>query len=99
MENATIHGIANNRCPTCIIPTDKLVEYSEIGYPARSHKDYTAAYTRSDAASLSDHGVQNIKNALWSISNLNPPELVRADILHNVLLVEVQVYGRYTVCN
>ena len=86
MENATLHGIANNRCPTCIIPTDKLDKYSEIGYPARSHKDYTTAYTRSDTASLSDHGVKNIKNALWSIPNLNPPELVRADILHNVLL-------------
>ena len=36
--------------------------------------------------SLSDHSGKNIKNALWSIPNLNPPELVQADIMHNVLL-------------
>ena len=43
--NASIHDIANNHCPTCIISTDKLSEYLDIGYPARSYKDYTTAYT------------------------------------------------------
>jgi len=86
IENATIHGIASNRCPTCIIPPDKLGEYSESGYLTCSHKDYIAAYTKSDASSLNANGVKNIKNALWSIPNVNPPELVRADILHNILL-------------
>jgi len=86
MENATIHGIASNRCPTCIIPTDKLGEYSESAYLTCSHKDYIAAYNKSDESSLNANGVKNIKNALWSIPNLNPPELVRADILHNILL-------------
>jgi len=28
MENATLHGIASNRCPSCIIPTEKLGEHS-----------------------------------------------------------------------
>jgi hypothetical protein len=86
MENATIHGLVNNRCPSCIIPTDKLGEYSAVGYPARSHGDYNTAYTQSDATSLHNYGVKHIKNALWSIPNVNPPELVRADILHNLLL-------------
>jgi len=35
---------------------------------------------------LNANGLKNIKNALWSIPNLNPPELVPADILHNILL-------------
>ena len=34
MENATIHGIANNYCYTCIIPTKNLGKYSETGFPA-----------------------------------------------------------------
>jgi hypothetical protein len=86
MENATIHGIMNNRCPACIIPTENLGEYSRSGYPPRSHSDYIAAYNKSDGASLKANGVKNIKNALWSIPNINPPDLIRADILHNVLL-------------
>ncbi|KAF8415915.1 hypothetical protein BGX38DRAFT_1244983, partial [Terfezia claveryi] len=32
MENATLHGITSNRCPTCIIPTEKLGEYSETSF-------------------------------------------------------------------
>jgi hypothetical protein len=52
----------------------------------RLHQEYLEAYNKSDATSLHANGAKNIKNALWSIPNLNPPELVRADILHNVLL-------------
>ena len=74
MENATIHGIMHNCYPTCIIPTDNLDEYSEIKYLARSHKVYTAVHTQSDTVSLSNLGMKNIKNALGSITNLNPLE-------------------------
>jgi len=31
-------------------------------------------------------GVKNIKNTLWSIPSIIPAELIRADILHNVLV-------------
>jgi hypothetical protein len=86
MENATIHGITNNRCAVCICPLDKLGDYSETGYPIRPHTDYAAAYKKSDAARLNASGVKNIKNCLWSVPNLNPPDLIRADILHNILL-------------
>jgi len=64
MENATIHAIMNNCCAACTIPTENLGEYSRRGYPARSHKDYAAAYNNSDGASLRVKGVKNIKNAL-----------------------------------
>ena len=86
MENATIHGISNNHCPICVSPTDRLGEYLEAVYPTRAHEDYAVAYSQSDTAGLSAHGVKNIKNALWSVPQLNPPNLVRADILHNILL-------------
>ena len=85
-ENATLHGVANNRCPICTSPTDKLGDYSETVYPNRSHTEYAQAYKNSDAASLNADGIKNINNALWSMPNLQPPDLVRADILHNILL-------------
>jgi hypothetical protein len=86
MENATIHGIACNRCPVCVCPVDELGENSGVGHHMRAHVDYAAAYKASDAASLNAYGIKNIDNALWSIPNLNPPQLIRADILHNILL-------------
>jgi len=64
MENATLYGIASNHCPTCIIPTDKLGEYSGSGYLTHSHKDYIAACDKSDASSLNANGVKNFKNTL-----------------------------------
>ena len=86
MENATIHGISNNRCPICVTPADELGEYLPTGYPTSSHKDYAALYNQSDGKGLSEYDVKNIKNALWSVPNVNPPDLVRADVLHNMLL-------------
>jgi len=85
MENARLHGIVSNPCPSCIIRTENLGEYSYTGYPTRSHRDYIAAYKESDATSLHASGVKNIQNALRSIPSLNPPGLVRAHILHNIL--------------
>ena len=86
MENATIHGIASNRCPACICLVDKLGEYSQGGYPVRLHKDYAIAVRDSDTVRLNEDGVKKIKNALWTIPHLSPPDLIRADILHNILL-------------
>ena len=80
MENSTIHGIVNNRCPACICPTEKLGEYFDTGYPFRSHTDYATAYENSDIVTLKAYEVKNINNALWSLPNLNPSSLVRGDI-------------------
>ena len=86
VENATIHGISNNHCLICVTSADELGKYLPTGYPTRSHKDYTALYNQSDGKGLSKYGVKNIKNALWSVPNVNPPDLVGADVLHNILL-------------
>ena len=86
MENATIHCMSSNRCPVSTTPTEKLGEYRVTGYPIRSHHDYARVYGQSDAAGLNAHGIKNVNNALWSIPGLYPPDLVRADILHNLLL-------------
>ena len=86
MENATIHCMSSNRYPVCTTPTEKLGEYLVTGYPIRSHEDYAIAYRQSDAAGLNAHGMTNVNNALWSIPCLSQLDLVRADILHNILL-------------
>jgi len=86
MENATIHAITSNRYPVCIVPVEKLGEYSETGYLRHSHADYITAHRESDTLSLNEQGVKNINNALWLLPELNPRDLVRADILHNILL-------------
>ena len=36
MENATIHGISNNRSPICVTPADELGEYLPTSYPTGS---------------------------------------------------------------
>jgi len=64
MENATLHGIASNRCPSCIISTEKLGENFETGYPTRSYQDYIATFKESDATSLHTSGLKNIQKAL-----------------------------------
>jgi len=86
MQNATLYAIATNCYPVCTTSTKKIGEYSNTGYHSCCHTDYAIAYDRSEGGSLTAHGMKDIKNALWSIPNLNPPELVRADILHNVLV-------------
>ena len=89
-ENVTIHGISKDCCPTCTISKEKLGEYSEASYVKRKHQDYIIAYNKSEASSLKANGMNYINNALWSIPGLNPPDLVRADILHNILLALFQ---------
>jgi len=54
MENATIHTIASNHCPVCIVPVEKLGEYPETGYPRRSHANYITAHRESNALSLNE---------------------------------------------
>ena len=86
MEATTIHCISSNRCLICVTPTEHLVEYPETGYLTSSPGDYAIASKESDVAILKANGVKNVENALWLIPDLNPPDIVHADILHNILL-------------
>src|SRR5258706_2335323 len=86
MELATIHSIASNRCPVCVAPTNDLGEIPDTPYEPRPTEHYIAAYNNSDIASLRSDGVKNISNALWQVSEINPPSLVRADMLHTIHL-------------
>ena len=64
VENATVHGIASNRCPACTSPIEALDEYTENGYLIWSRTDYAVAYGVSDVASLNALTVKKINNAL-----------------------------------
>jgi hypothetical protein len=86
MENVMIHGIFANRCPVCIAPPDEFGQLPNAPYPTRPHPSYAAAYQHSDVKKLASDGIKNINNALWHIPNLEPHEIVRADILHTLLL-------------
>ena len=86
IENTTIHCIACNRCPACTSPTKALSEYTDNDYPIWSHTAYAVTYEVSHVASLNALRVKKIIHALWSTPNVNPPDLIRADILYNVLL-------------
>ncbi|KAF8415277.1 hypothetical protein EV426DRAFT_541752, partial [Tirmania nivea] len=85
IENTLIYGIVSNYCSTCITPVEKLDEYSETSYPYHSHIDYAIAYKKTDTKSLNIYGIKNINNTLWSVPNLKLTDLVRVDILHNIL--------------
>ncbi|KAF8473800.1 hypothetical protein BDZ91DRAFT_845281 [Kalaharituber pfeilii] len=87
-ENCTIHGIKSNLCTICSSPKKQLGELPEPGceYPKRDHKAYTAAYCKSDKKGLLSDGVKYVENALWSLPDIIPHELVRADILHHLFL-------------
>ena len=76
MENSTIYGIVNNRCPACICLTVQLGEYSDAGYSLYSHTDYATVYENSDIVTLTTYVVKNINNTSWSLLNLNPSSLV-----------------------
>ena len=76
----------SNRCPICTVPIDQLGEYTQNGYEVHSCQNYATAYAQSDVVGLNAQGMKNMKNALWSLSNLCPPDLFYANILHNIPL-------------
>ena len=44
MENCTLHGVATNQCPICVVTVDKLGELPENLVPVRADSSYAAAY-------------------------------------------------------
>ena len=84
MENATIHSTYTNQCPICECPVDKLGEV--VPHPVRNHQQYSGWVQESDKASLYKHGVKFVNNALWNLREIIPNALIRPDILHTMLL-------------
>ena len=92
-ENALIHSIKNNVCPTCTCPNNKLGDWSSddmnTSYPKRDPRVYielTARQPPVKEIELNRHGIKRIRSVLWQIPNVRSTEIVRADLLHNVYL-------------
>src|ERR1700761_8994517 len=84
MENAIIHSTYTNQCPICECPVDKLGEV--VPHPVCNHQQYSEWVQESDKASLHEHGIKFVNNALWNLREIIPNTLIRLDILHTILL-------------
>ena len=84
MENSTIHSTYSTRCPICECPVHMLGESAL--HPLRNHHQYAEWVQKSDKASLHKYGVKFINNALWTLRAVTSIELIRSDILHTILL-------------
>lgn len=85
MENANLHCININRCPTCTARPDELGLISDEKLPPREHMVYAQALQYGDKDVLIQDGVKAINNALWHV-DVEPRDLVRGDLLHNIYL-------------
>ena len=86
MENTVIHGIMANRCAICPCPVENLGELPDNPIEYRDHRKYRSLFAKADHESLRADGMKPNNNSLWHLSNLNPPELIRPDILHGIYL-------------
>lgn len=85
MENANLHAININRCPSCTAKPDELGHIPDEKFPSRNYLTYAQALQSSDTNSLTQDGVKRINSALWHL-DIEPRDLVRADLLHNLYL-------------
>jgi len=88
MENSILHGIYATRCPICESPQDKLGCFQE--YPLCNAQQYQSWIDGSDKESLYNKGVKLVQNALWSLQDAVPHQLIRSDILYTMLLRNLQ---------
>jgi len=88
MENSAIHGIYTTRSAICESPQDWLGDLQK--YPLRDAQQYREWVDKSDTESLYMRGVKCIMNALWILRDVILWELVRWDILHMILLGNLQ---------
>ena len=88
MENSIIHSIYSSRCPICECPVHILGESSP--HPLRNHHQYTERVQKSDNASLYKYGIKYIINALWTLQVVTSIDLIRSDILHIILLCNLE---------
>ena len=59
-------------------------------HPLRNHYQYAKWVQKSDKASLHKYGIKFINNALWTLWAVTPIELIRSDILHPILLSNLE---------
>jgi len=92
-ENALIHCIKNNLCPTCECPNKKLGDWAnddvQTVYPKRDSRKYHDLLTtgkRPTDKALDTLGIKRITSSVWKMPFIHAHNAVRADLLHNVYL-------------
>ena len=88
MENSGIHGIYTTRWTICKTPQDQLGHLQK--YPLHDAQQYREWVDKSDTESLHMSRVKCITNALWTLRDVIPQELIRSDILHTILWGNLQ---------
>jgi len=92
-ENALIHCIKNNLCPTCTCPNNKLGDWANDDtqnvYPKRDSIKYhqlLSQLQKPTEKALDALGIKRVKSVLWKLPFIKGHEVVRADLLHNIYL-------------
>jgi len=76
------------RCPICESTQDKLGCLQE--YSLCNAQRYQSWINGLDKESLYNKGVKLVQNALWSLQDTVPHQLIRSDILYTMLLGNLQ---------
>ena len=92
MENVTLHGIVQNRCPVCEEDVECLGEAVELPAKARDYSEYRRKYYRyiegdeSAGEGLWEVGIKLAPGVLWELPHIIQVDLYKPDILHVVYL-------------
>jgi len=85
IENCTIHAIYNTRYGICECLTTELGNHGHSNR-RRDHEIYKQWVQEEDTEQLKAAGVKLVWNALWTLRDVSPTNLIRPDLLHNMFL-------------
>lgn len=93
VEHTTLHGIASNSCPKCEVPATELGQDPQNTYEPRDYAHYarkTTEYKQTQATHIADYfhqvGVKIDRNVFSGLYRVNPADLQKPDLLHNIYL-------------
>ena len=91
-EHATLHGIGSKSCPMCEVPSNELGGDPRKIYEARDYALYweKAQEQESGEAGIAEYfqqvGVKIGRNVFAELYRVNPVDLHKPDLLHNIYL-------------
>ena len=88
MENSRIQSTYSTRCHICECPVHMLGQSAP--HPLRNHHQYTGWVQKLDKASLHKYSINYVNNALWTLRAVTPIDVIRSDILHTILLCNLE---------
>jgi hypothetical protein len=92
-EHTILHGITSRSCPKCEVPATELGQDPRNTYKPRDYTHYaqkTREYKQTQATSIADYfhqiGVKIDRNVFSGLYRVNPADLHKPDLLHNIYL-------------